>query len=149
MRIILYLLFILIAIGAIGCKAPQASKINMRAEVRSDSLTNNIVTRPVAYAFSGLIGEGIEVTESTLKTNDAGFLELHIKGYNRSQGTKRFWYKVEWLDKDNSLIQSKTSVWLPMSAMGKSMGKPHFFDIKAVAPRPEAVDFRVETKKWE
>jgi hypothetical protein len=42
------------------------------------------------------------------------------------------------------LIQSRTSAWLPTSAMGKSP-----FSLKAVASRPEAANFRMDTKKWE
>ncbi|MBN1788828.1 MAG: YcfL family protein [Sedimentisphaerales bacterium] len=148
MRIALYLLFLLMAIAVTGCKE-ESSKVNLRAEVKSDSLTNNAVVRPVAYAFSGLIGEGIEVTETITKVNKAGLLTLYVKGVNNSQGTKRFWYKVEWFDKDGLPIESKASVWLPASVKGKSMGKPVPFTLKAVAPRPEAVDFTMETKKWE
>jgi len=122
----------------------QQNQIHLRTEVRSDDLGNNIVTRPVAFAFSALIGEGIEITEAVTKRNDAAFLELHVSGYNRSYKTKRFRYRVEWLDESGLLIQSKTSVWLPASAMGKSP-----FSLKAVAPRPKAVNFRMDTRKWE
>ena len=52
--------------------------------------------------------------------------------------------EVEWLDKNGLLIQTKTSTWLPASATGKAS-----FSIKAVAPRKEAVDYRMDTKKWE
>jgi uncharacterized protein YcfL len=120
----------------------QPNKINIREGIRSDDLANNIVTRPVAYAFSALIGEGIEIDEAILGRNDTGFLELNINGHNRSYGTKRFRYKIEWLDANGLMIQ--TSTWLPASATGKSS-----FSLKAVAPRVEAVDFRMDTKKWE
>ena len=122
----------------------QPNKINIREGIRSDDLVNNIVTRPVAYAFSALIGEGIEIDEAILGRNDTGFLELNINGHNRSYNTKRFRYRVEWLDANGLMIQTKTSTWLPASAMGKSS-----FSLKAVAPREEAVDFRMDTKKWE
>ena len=116
--------FVLIAliVFASGCQKQNDSRIHVREEVASDTLGSNIVTR----------------------RNNAGFLELYVNGHNRSFGTKRFRYRVEWLDEDGIMIETKTSVWLPMSAMGKSP-----FSIKAVAPRPQAVNFRMDTRKWE
>jgi len=122
----------------------QPNKINLRSGIGSDNLGSNIVTKPIAYLFSGLIGEGIEIDKAILARNDTGFLELNINGHNRSYNTKRFRYKIEWLDANGLMIQTKTSTWLPHSATGKSS-----FSIKAVAPRVEAVDFRMDTKKWE
>ncbi len=144
MKTITNILFFVVAVVITGCSEQHDSRIHLREEVRSDSLIDNIVTRPVAHAFSALIGEGIEITEAVTKRNDAGFLELHVNGYNRSYQTRRFKYRVEWLDEDGLLIQSKTSVWLRTSAMGKSP-----FSFKAVAPTPKAVNFRMDTRKWE
>ena len=144
MKTITNILLFVISVVITGCYQQHDSRIHLREEVGSDSLVDNIVTRPVAYAFSALIGEGIEITQAVTKRNDAGFLELHISGHNRSYQTRRFRYRVEWLDENGLLIQTKTSVWLPTSAMGKSP-----FSLKAVAPRPEAVNFRMDTKKWE
>ena len=143
MKTITNVLLFIIAVVVIGCYEQHDSRIHLREEIRSDSPGTNIVTRIVSHAFSALIGEGIENTEAITQRNDAGFLEVHINGYNRSYQTKRFRYKVEWLDKNGLLIQSRTSVWLPASAMGKSP-----FSLKAVASRPEAVNFRMDTKKW-
>jgi uncharacterized protein YcfL len=138
--------FVLIAliVFSSGCHRQNDSRIHVREGVASDTIGSNIVTRPVTHAFSALIGEGIEVTNAVTRRNDAGFLELYVNGNNTSYGTKRFRYRVEWLDADGLMIETKTSVWLPMSAMGKSP-----FTIKAVAPRPQAVDFRMDTRKWE
>ena len=138
--------FVLIAliVFSSGCQKQNDSRIHVREGVASDTLGSNIVTRPVVRAFSDLIGEGIEVTQAVTRKNDAGFLELYVNGHNKSYRTKRFRYRVEWLDADGLTIETKTSVWLPMSAMGNSP-----FSIKAVAPRPQAVDFRMDTRKWE
>jgi uncharacterized protein YcfL len=122
----------------------QPAKIHVREGIRSDTLGNNIVTRPVVQFFSAVFGEGIEIDEAILGRNDTGFLELNINGHNRSYNTRRFRYKIEWLDAKGLMIQTKTSTWLPASATGKSS-----FSLKAVAPRAEAVDFRMDTKKWE
>ena len=143
MKTITNILLVVLAFTLTACDQPTA-KIHIREGIRSDDLVNNIVTRPVAYAFSALIGEGIEIDEAILARKDTGFLELNINGHNRSYNTKRFRYKIEWLDANGLMIQTKTSTWLPASATGKSS-----FSLKAVAPRVEAVDFRMDTKKWE
>jgi len=127
-----------------GCNETRDSKIHVREGIGSDSLGSSIVVRPVAHAFSDLIGEGISVTKATTRRNEAGLMELQVEGFNKSYRTKRFRYRVEWLDASGFLIETKTSVWLPMSAMGKSP-----FSFKVVAPQPEAVDFRMDTRKWE
>jgi uncharacterized protein YcfL len=137
-------ILILLVIFAGGCYQQQDPRIHVREEIRSDSLESNIVTRPVVHAFSDIIGEGIEINEAVLTRNKGGFLELHVSGFNKSYRTKRFRYRVEWLDESGLVVDTKTSVWLPMSAMGKSP-----FSFKVVAPRPEAVDFRIDTRKWE
>ena len=143
MKTITNILLFGIAVMITGCHEHDP-RIHLRSEVKSDNLVDNIVTRPVAFAFSALIGEGIEITEAVTRRNNAGFLELHVNGFNRSQYTKRFKYRVEWLDENGLLIQTKTSVWLRTSAMGKSP-----FSFKVVAPTPKAVNFRMDTKKWE
>jgi uncharacterized protein YcfL len=119
MKTITNILLISIVFSFAACDQ-QPAKINIREGIRSDDLGNNIVTRPVVYAFSALIGEGIEIDEAVLGRNDTGYLELNINGHNRSYSTKRFRYKIEWLDKNGLMIQTKTSTWLPASATGKS-----------------------------
>ena len=143
MKTITNILLVAIVFAFAACDQ-QPPQIHVREGIRSDDLVNNIVTRPVAHAFSAIIGEGIEIDEAILARNDTGFLELNINGHNRSYNTKRFRYKIEWLDENGLMIQTKTSTWLPASAMGKSS-----FSLKAVAPRVEAESFRMDTKKWE
>ena len=144
MKLFANLLFLIIAVIISGCYEAHDPRINLRDEIRSDTIESNIVTRPVAYAFSALIGEGIVINDARTMRNKVGLLELHVSGLNQSQQIKRFRYRVEWLDENGLLIETKTSVWLRMSAMGKSP-----FSFKVVAPRPEAVNFRMDTRKWE
>ena len=139
----LILLYILLIMFVVGCTSD--TRVYVRPGVASDSLGNNIVIRPVKNAFSALIGQGIVIDNATTRRNpNSGFLELYVSGHNQSPKTKRFRYRVEWIDKDGLVIETKTSVWLPMSAMGNSP-----FQIKAVAPRAESVNFRMDTRKWE
>jgi uncharacterized protein YcfL len=139
---VLILLMAAFAICLAGCG--EDSRVNMRKDVASDTLVDNYVTRPVAASFSWLLGEGIVLNSATCEKNDSGFLVLHVDGFNKSYGTVRFQYRVEWLDAKGALIDTKTSVWLPMSAMSR---QPFSFNV--VAPRTEAVNFRIDTRKWE
>ena len=141
----LKILLLISVIFLAGCGSKQEDpRIHVREGVASDTLGSNIITRPIQHAFSALVGDGIEVTEAVKRRNDAGFLELYISGVNKSYKTKRFRYRVEWLDEDGLIIGTKTTTWLPMSATGKSP-----FSFKVTAPRTNAVDFRMDTRKWE
>jgi uncharacterized protein YcfL len=141
---ILILLSAALVVVAAGCAQQGEPRVNVREQVASDTLGSNIVTRPVTHAFSALIGEGIVVNNATAKRNEAGLLEVQVNGFNQSFGTKRFRYRMEWLDEAGVVIETKTSVWLPMSAMGKQP-----FSFTVAAPRTEAVNFRMDTRKWE
>jgi hypothetical protein len=141
MKTILSVLLTITAVVLSSCK-PHDPRVNLAEEVRSDTLTSNIVTRPVGSVFSGLIGEGIEVKRVTTGTNEAGFMVLQVEGFNHSAGTKRFEYKTEWVDGRGMVIDSAASAWLPVSARSKSQ-----FSFKSVAPSREAVDFKIYTRK--
>jgi uncharacterized protein YcfL len=141
MRLALYTLLCVITLWSFGCQQ-QDKGVILQEGVRSDTLANNIVTRPVIHAFSGLIGEGIDVKQAVTRVNKDGFMELEVSGYNKSFDVRRFEYKVEWLDNSGMVIDSATNKWLQTSAAGKSP-----FTIKAVAPRTTAVDFRMNTRQ--
>jgi uncharacterized protein YcfL len=144
MKTITNILLFAVALAFTSCNEPEGSRMHLRAGVGNDDVVDNVVTRPVAYAFSALIGEGIQVDQAVLRRTKGGVLELNINGRNNSQFTKKFQYRVEWIDQDGQLVSTKTSVWQRMSAMGKST-----FSFKVVAPRAEAVNFRMDTRKWE
>jgi uncharacterized protein YcfL len=125
-----------------GCYKPQDSRINLKEGVRSDSLDGNIITRPIGAVFSTIIGEGIEIKSVTTVKNKAGFMEVHVSGYNKAIGTRRFQYKVEWVDSKGLVLDSKVSTWLPVSATAKSS-----FSFYSVAPSLDAVDFKINTRQ--
>ncbi len=141
MRLMLNTLLVIVAAGLWGCQE-EDKRINMAADVKSDNLVVNIVTKPVIYAFSWVIGEGVEIDKAVTYVNNDGFLQLEIQGHNRAFNTIRFEYKVEWLDKAGMVVDTTTSTWLQGSAAAKAP-----FAIKAVAPRTTAVDFRMNTRK--
>jgi uncharacterized protein YcfL len=124
-----------------GCKTSD-ERINMGKGVGGDTLADNIITRPFAYVISALLGQGVEITEIIEAKTPEGYLDVQMKGYNKAHGIKRFDYRVEWLDSNGMVIPTKTSVWVPVSAMGKSEVTFRF-----IAPRKEAVDFRINTRK--
>lgn len=128
-----------------GCSKPNPDeRIHVKDDVAGDTLGSNIVTKPIRHAFSAIVGDRIEITEAVTRRNDAGFLELYVMGFNKSYNTERFQYRVEWLDADGLLIETKTSTWEPFSVTGKNR-----FSIRVTAPRTNAVDFRMDTRKWE
>jgi hypothetical protein len=137
----LNILLLAVAIGAWGCQE-EDKRISMAADVKSDNVAVNMVTKPVVYAFSWIIGEGVEIDKAVTYVNKDGFLELQIQGHNRAFNTIRFEYKVEWLDKAGMVVDTATSTWLQGSAAAKAP-----FTIKAIAPRTTAVDFRMNTRK--
>lgn len=127
-----------------GCASEQSAdaRINMGQDVGSDTLAGNVIVRPFAEALSALLGEGIEITEVIEARTPEGFLDVQVKGVNKAHGIKRFDYRVEWLDAAGMVIPTKTSVWVPVSAMPKSEVTFRF-----IAPQKEAVNFKVNTRK--
>ena len=125
-----------------GCYEPTDARVNMAEEVRSDSIADNLVTRPIAGLFSALLGEGIEIKDVKTGRNSAGIMVVQISGYNKAASIKRFDYKVDWLDENGFVIESQASKWLPMSARPKSS-----FTFSDVAPSKKAADFKIDTRK--
>ena len=140
-NVLLVLSFVAAAMLA-GCYEPTDARVNIAEEVRSDSITSNLVTRLVAGLFSALLGEGIEIKDVKTGQNDAGILVVQVSGYNKAASIKRFDYKVDWLDEKGFVIDSQAGKWLPMSARPKSS-----FAFSAVAPGKEAADFKIDTRK--
>ena len=141
MRLMLNILLLAVAIGIWGCQQ-EDKRVSMAADVKSDNVAVNIVTKPVIYAFSWVIGEGLEIDRAVTYVNKDGFMELEVRGHKRAFNTIVFEYKVEWLDKTGMVVDTTTSKWLQTSAAARAP-----FAIKAVAPRTTAVDFRMNTRK--
>ena len=137
------ILLVLLAILLAGCGSKDTDpRVTSDHRVSSDSLSDNIITRPFKYVISALLGHGIDITEVVEGRTPEGFLDVQMKGYNKAYGVKQFEYRTEWLDANGMVIPTKSTVWIPVSAMGKSEVTFRF-----VAPRKEAVDFRINTRK--
>lgn len=137
------LLILTVSIFIVGCGSPSSDeRVNVDHRVGSDTLGDNIITRPFKMAISALMGHGIEITEVIENRTPEGYLDVQMKGVNKAYGIKQFEYRTEWLDANGMVIPTKTSVWVPVSAMGKSEVTFRF-----IALRKEAVDFRLNTRK--
>lgn len=126
-----------------GCASqPSDPRMNMGKGVGSDTASDNLLTGTFGRVISALLGEGIVITDVVEGHTPEGFMDVQMRGYNKAYGVKRFEYRVEWLDANGMTIPTKTSVWIPVSAMGKSEVSFRF-----IAPRTEAVNFRLNTRK--
>jgi len=125
----------------VGCYKQYDPDVNLPPHVRSDSIGNNIITRPITGLISILIGEGIVVNNIKEARTPEGFLEVQVSGYNKSQFKKIFEYRPDWLDSNGMLIDTVMSKWVTMSVMPKSG-----FQFKVTAPSAEAADYRINTR---
>ena len=142
MKTITNILLLLITVSLSACYKAHDERVNVRPGVRSDDLGTNVITKPAKGALSALAGEGIEIRDVKQFKNEAGFLVVQVTGYNAAMYTKRFKYKFEWLDANGVVLETKTSTWLPASVTAKTI-----FAFKGVAPRRQAENFRVITRK--
>ena len=139
------IMFIAFMILVCGCGQQQQNpRIKLQEGVASDTLGSNIITKPVMHAFSALVGDRIEVTNAAMRRNMSDILELQVEFYNKSYNTERFEYTVEWYDADGFKIKSNTDNWTKKAVAGKSNGR-----ITAIAPNPNAVDFKMNTRNQE
>ena len=66
-------------------------------------------------------------------------VKVQVEIRNNSRQSKRFSYKFEWFDQNAMLIQAPAPVWFPKGIEGGET-----IDISAVAPNPQAKDFRLK-----
>ena len=143
MKTLLLIACMIASIVLVGCNEQSCdSRVKVQDKVKSDNLGANIITRPLISAGSALLGHGVKINDMKETRNEAGLLEVNFIGYNKAYNSNRFEYFMEWLDKDGVVVESVTSNWMPISVAARSD-----FSFKVVAPSPEAVDFRMNTRK--
>jgi uncharacterized protein YcfL len=125
----------------VGCYQQHDPNVKLQSEVRSDSLDNNIITRPIGAAVSFLIGQNIKVENVKEARTAEGFLQVQVSGRNESAFKKVFEYRTEWMDANGMIIDSIMSKWMTMSVPGNSD-----FSFKVIAPNPNAADYRINTR---
>lgn len=84
----------------------------------------------------------IEITQTSLRVGEGGFLELQLDGRNGGNRDVRMDYLIEWLDDDGFVIKSVSSRWTPLF-VGRNTG----FNIHQVAPGGKACDFRIQFRR--
>lgn len=142
-KIVLGALLMALAVMA-GCRNQQPqSRIGLADEIRDDVFASNIITRPLLQTTDFILGRGMVVTDYSRRRRGNGFMEVQVQGYSQASQVLRFQYQFEWLDADGFVIDSKTNIWRPYSVTPKSQ-----WTISGVAPRDDAVDFRLKTRNW-
>ena len=124
-----------------GCYQQHDPNVKLQTDVRSDSLDNNIITKPIGAGVSFLIGQGIKVENVKEVRTPEGFLQVQVSGRNESAFKKVFEYRAEWLDANGMIIDSIMSKWMTISVPGNSD-----FSFKVVAPSPKAENYRINTR---
>ena len=136
------LLSVLMVVCVAGCHPGSSdSRINMARGVQSDTLTDNIITRPIGDFVSFMVGEGVEVTNVVDRVNPQGFLEVQVEVYNHAKMRKIFDYKVQWLDRDGMVQKTVMSKWVSKSVMPESLES-----FRVIAPNTMATDYRINTR---
>jgi len=79
----------------------------------------------------------VSVNQASVGGGDLVKVQVEIQ--NNSRQHKRFNYKFEWFDQNAMLIQVPAPVWFPKEIEGRET-----IDISAVAPNPQAKDFRLK-----
>lgn len=125
-----------------GCHPGSSDpRVNTPTGVKSDTPGDSTITRMVGAIADFFIRPGIEITGVIDRFDENGFLEVQVSGFNHNRKRKVFDYRVEWLDKDGVVVKTAMTTWIPQSAMPQTT-----FSFKAIAPRPEIKDFRIETR---
>jgi len=79
----------------------------------------------------------VSVNQAAVGSGD--LLKVQVELQNNSRQRKHFNYKFEWFDQSAMLIQAPSPVWIPREIEGRET-----IDISAVAPNPQAKDFRLK-----
>ena len=141
MRTMSVIVFMLIVLALTGCYEQKDPRVNVGADVRSNTLGNNVITKPISDLVNLLIGKGIVINEVKTMRNPSGFLTVQVRGFNESVAKRLFEYKAEWLNNDGFTLDTITDNWMPMSVSPSTE-----FTFTVVATRREASDFRINTR---
>jgi hypothetical protein len=141
MRAMFVIVFMVIVLALTGCYEQKDARVNLGADVRSNTLGNNVITKPISDLVNHLIGKGIVVNEVKMMRNPTGFLMVQVRGFNESVAKRVFEYKAEWLNDDGFTLDTITDNWMRMSVSPSSE-----FTFTVVATRREASDFRINTR---
>lgn len=118
--------------GACGCHTVNtydpAESMAEKKIIQDKRIITDLGT-PDVVAINENIGEG-------------GLRKVQVELLNRSSRKKRFSYRFEWFDKNGMLIDSPSSVWVPVQMEGKDR-----IFVSSTASTPNAADFRLRLQE--
>ena len=141
MEIRALIIFTFILAAVTGCYQQKDPRINLNADVRSNTFGSNVITKPISDLVNLIIGKGIVITEVKTTRNRSGFMVIQVRGFNESVSKRLFEYKTEWLDANGFVLDTVTDNWMPVS-----VGPTSEFAFRVVATRREASDYRINTR---
>lgn len=141
MKVTQLIIFTVLLSSIAGCYEQKDPRVNLDADVRSNTLGSNVITKPISDLVNLIIGKGIVITEVKTIRSQSGFLTVQVRGINESVAKRLFEYKAEWLDDDGFLLDTVTDNWMPISVAPSSE-----FAFKVVATRRTASDYRINTR---
>ncbi len=96
-------------------------------------------TQQINDALSGLF---LKAKDVRLVRTPGDVLKAQVDIANDGLSTRHFSYKFDWLDQVGSTIDSKLSTWQQKEIAAGGMDT-----ITAVAPTPQATDFRLQVRR--
>lgn len=127
--------FIAVALTAtffsLGCQGVNATQ---RAEPRAE--ISEIDTEKLNY--DGTLNLRAQVVRLNERTLDNGFLQVQAEIRNRTLDRQVVNYRFDWIDSSGMQVKTSLSNWKTLSLAAKENRL-----ISAVAPTPDAVDFRL------
>lgn len=133
MRIVRPLL-ILAALAAMGC---SSGTINTVGRAQSEGRPNVVADRRV-ITDPGLdqAVQPVGVSESIVSGD---LTKIQVEVYNTTNNAVKFYYKFEWYDDQEMVVDSPMSIWTDRTIQAGEQ-----IPLVGVAPTPNAKDFRLK-----
>ena len=90
------------------------------------------------------IKSDLDIEKVVAERNNEGLLQVNINGENDTSKYFKSEYRIIWLDKNGTPLETILSDWTPFPVHEDAE-----FYITAVAPHPRATDFRIVIRRKE
>jgi uncharacterized protein YcfL len=124
---------VLIILGLSACRTVNMAEPAVPTVPRQ-MVNDQRITTDRSLDFSARI---VGINQAVVGSGD--LLKIQVELENNSRTRRHFNYKFEWFDQNAMLIQAPAAVWIP-----KEIEARETIDISAVAPNPQAKDFRLK-----
>ena len=122
-----------LVLSSVACKTVNT------AEPATPAATPHMVNDKRIITDSSLDFKARIVGINQAAVGSGDLLKVQAELLNNSRGRRHFSYKFEWFDQNAMLIQAPAPVWIPKDIEGLET-----INISAVAPNPQAKDFRLK-----